>query len=190
MGNQGCCKAAELCSALCARGKEGKEAALCMHIIPQARVNLICKKWQAQNFGVWQPPNVSSLQQSRWELCGDWARHVLPSGQLQLAVLLMGIEILSLELCCSLVGQGLWQKAWLLSLCTPSWQDNSHPVWFCGLRSFLFFHLLPTQKAGLGSWKRSDKQKWFCSQGSGHFYSALTKTLHWLQLWLLKFMHA
>lgn len=125
--------------------------------------------------GVWQPPNVNSLQQSRWELRGGWARHVLLSGQLQLAVLLMGIEILSLELRCSLMGQGLWQKAWLLSLCTPSWQDNSHPVWFCGLRSFLFFHLLLTQKAGLGSWKRSDKQKWFCSQGSGHFYSALTK---------------
>lgn len=51
MGNQGCCKAAELCSALVCKGKEGKEAALCTHIIPRARVSLICKKRQALNFG-------------------------------------------------------------------------------------------------------------------------------------------
>lgn len=87
-------------------------------------------------------------------------------------------------------GRGSDKKPGLLSLCTPSWQDNSHPVWFCGLRSFLFFHLLLTQKAGLGSRKRSDKQKWSWSQGSGRFYSALTKTLHWLQLWLVRLMHA
>lgn len=72
-------------------------------------------------------------------------------------------------------GRGSAKKPGLLSLFAPSWQDNSHPVWFCGLHSFLFFHLLLTQKAGSGSWKRSDKQKWSCSQGSGHFYSALTK---------------
>lgn len=97
---------------------------------------------------------------------------------------LMWAETLYLELHSFSWCQGLWQN--LTPTVLPR-LAGQYPEHFCGLRSFLFPHLVLTGKAGWSSRKSSDKQKLSWSQRLWAFFSALTKTHHWLQLWLVRF---